>query len=645
MTQRAIVLAAGRGTRLVSGENIPKPLKPVASVPMLVRILRTLQSEGIREAVVVIGYRGEQIRRALLAEPSLWLQLRFVENTQFDKSNGVSVLAAKEHIDQECLLTMADHLYSPEVVRRLDAFDLPPGSCALAVDHDIERCFDVDDATKVKLSSAPQGRGRIERIDKQLEVYDALDTGVFRIGPSLVAELQRVYDTKGDCSLSDGIGALASRGVMYACGVGDARWIDVDTPEAAQRAEAMLRVFGEGLGDEPDGGARPDPEGIELFAPTWVRAATPYNEEHFALAERRDGVVRMMSNENPYRPSARVLEAIMQAAMDSNFYPSRGRELRSKLGEREGVDGDHVLLGAGSAELIDLAIRTFVAPGEEVLLNVPTFSMYEARTRTVGGIPVMVPLSADGDLDVAGGIGAITERTKLIFLCSPNNPTGNVIDESKVRRLLRLGLPTVIDEAYYELSNDGASLHHLVAEYPNALVLRTFSKAYGLAGLRVGYALGHPAHIRLLSRVKLPWNLSTLAIAAAIATLDDMAEQERRITALRSGRDFLEGELAKLPGLRVIPSEANFVLVDVARTALNDGDIVEQMLAQGFFIRSLGSHRAGGSVVRITVGDASQNRRCLRALRQVLGCELPAEHGTPTPIRAVDGGGSGLAVR
>jgi histidinol-phosphate aminotransferase len=611
---------------------------------MLVRILRNLQSEGIGEAVIVVGYRGEQIRRALMADASLWLQLHFVENTEYDKSNGVSVLAAADFLDQECLLTMADHLYSPEVVRRLQAFHLPPDSCVLAVDDDIERCFDLDDATKVKLATAPQGRGKIERISKQLEVYDALDTGVFRIGPALVQALLAVYRNKGDCSLSDGIGALARVGKMYACGVGEARWIDVDTPEAAQRAEAMLRVFGDGLGDEPNGGARPDPEAIELFAPTWVRAATPYNEGHFAVAERTGDVARMMSNESPYRPSGRVLEAIMQAAMDSNFYPNGAEQLRQKLGAREGVDGDHVLLGAGSAELIDLTIRTFVAPGEEVLLNVPTFSMYEARTRTVGGIPIMVPLPADGDLDVAAVIAAITERTKLIFLCSPNNPTGNQLDERKVRRILRLGLPTVIDEAYHELSHDGASLHHLVAEYPNALVFRTFSKAYGLAGLRIGYALGHPAHIRLLSRVKLPWNLSSLAIAAASATLDDMAEQARRIAALQAGREYLEGELAKLPGVRVIPSEANFVLVDVADTGLEAATILEEMLARGFFIRSLGAHRAGGNLVRITVGDPTQNRRCLRAFRQVVAPELPLEQVTPTPIHAVDSR-RGLMVR
>lgn len=633
MTQRVIVLAAGMGSRLsnpvdTAAADVPKPLRSVAGVPLVVRILRTLQGEGVREAVVVVGHRGDEVREALVGEPSLALELRFVHNPEYQKQNGVSLLCARRLVTDDCLLTMADHLYSPELVRRLKSFDIPLGACALAVDHDIERCFDLDDATKVV-----REQGRVVRIGKHLERYDAIDTGVFRIGPALIAELDRVYRERGDCSLSDGVGRLAEQGNMYACGIGDARWIDVDTPEAAQRAEAMLHVFGEALGDEPDGGARPDPEAIELFAPTWVRAAKPYNEDHFALAEKHLGVARMMSNESPYAPSPRVLQAIVAAAAEGNLYPSRAGELRERLARREGVAADHVLLGAGSAELIDLAIRTFVAPGEEVLISVPTFSMYEARTRTAGGIPVIVPMSDDGELDVPALIGAITERTKLVFLCTPNNPTGNRLDESSLRRILRLGLPTVIDEAYHELSDDGASFHYLTAEFPNALVLRTFSKAYGLAGMRVGYALGHPAHIRLLSRVKVPWNMSSLAIAAAIAVLDDVAEQGRRLRSLRRGREYLEVELAKLPGLRVMSSEANFVLVDAALTGLDAESIVDSMLACGFFIRALHSHhgatpsaghRAARSWVRITVGDAEQNQRCVAALREVLSSVMRA---------------------
>lgn len=607
------------GSRLVHGESYPKPLKPIAGVPLLVRVLRTLQDEGIREAVVVTGYMGAELRRALLAEPSLALELTFVQNEHYTKKNGVSLLAAREHVTEGTILTMADHLYSPEIVRRLQALDIPRDGAALAVDFDVERCFDPDDATKVRLE-----QGRIADIGKEIPSYNAMDTGVFLIGPSLLDELARIYDQTGDCSLSDGVHALAARGKFYGCDIGDARWIDVDTPAALQRAEAMLRVFGDALGDEPTAGGRIDPEAIELFAPSWVRAAQPYKEDHFEIAAQRGDVARLMSNESPYPPSRRVLDAILAAAMRGNIYPTGARELREKIGAREGMDEQYVLLGAGSAELIDLVIRTFVAPGEEVLLSVPTFSMYEARTRTAGGIPVLVPVLSDAEVDVPSLISAVTERTKVIFLCTPNNPTGNRIREAELRRVLRLGLPTVVDEAYHELGETPESLAYLIAEFPNAILLRTFSKAFGLAGMRLGYALAHPAVTKLLARVKLPWNISTLTLAAASAVLDDVAEQDDRLRRLRDGRAYLLREIGGIPGVYAMPSEGNFVLIDFGNRGVAAEPVAASMLNLGIFVRTLSVHHADRSMLRITVGTAEQNGRCVAVLRQVLAAQPSA---------------------
>jgi histidinol-phosphate aminotransferase len=609
---RAIVLAAGMGSRLVSGQAYPKPLKPVSNVALLVRILRTLQTEGIREAVIITGHLGAELKLALMSEPSLVLKLTFVENTHYELKNGVSVLAAREYVQDGALLTMADHLYSPEIVRRLRAMDLPDGACALGVDFDVERCFDIDDATKVTVE-----QGRIATIAKELPTYDAIDTGVFRIGPALIDELEKVYERTGDCSLSDGVRALAGRGMFYACDVGDARWIDVDTPEALARAEAMIRVFGDALGDEPALPARMDPEAIESFAPTWVRAAVPYKEDHFELAAQRD-VVRMMSNESPFTPSPRVIEAIVAAATRGNLYPTSGLPLRKKIGAREGFDEHHVMLGAGSAEIIDLVLRTFVAAGEEVLLSVPTFSMYEARTRVIGGIPVLVPMTPDAEFDVPNMIAAVTERTKVMFVCTPNNPTGNRIQEAQLRRLLRLGLPTVIDEAYYELGDEPQSLAYLISEFPNAILIRTFSKAFGLAGIRLGYAIAHPVATRLLGRVKLPWNVSSITLAAATAALDDLAELEDRLQNLREGRAYLTRELSRIPGAVVQPSEANFVLIDTARCGVSSDAVMKAMLDRGILVRVLTTHHAGRSMVRITVGNTEQNARCVQSMRDVL---------------------------
>ena len=612
---RAVILAAGMGSRLrEGGDELPKPLRPVLGVALCVRVLRSLEEAGIREAVIVTGHDGERLRRVLSAEPSIGLKLRFVHNARYEQKNGVSLLAARKYIDRECVLTMADHLYAPELVRRLLAYDLPHGACGLGVDYDIERCFDLDDATKVQVE-----RGHISEIGKELASYNAIDTGVFRIGPALIEELSRLDAERGDCSLSEGVDALARRGQFFGVDVGDARWIDVDTRAALERAEAMLRVFGDALGDEPGSGAPAamNAESLENFAPSWVRAATPYNESHFALAERKAGLVRMMSNESPFAPSPRVVNAIIEAALRGNLYPGGTEELAAKVAEREELESGSVLFGAGSTELIDVVIRTFVAPGEEVLLSVPTFSMYEARTRVHGGIPVLVPMTEDHEHDILALLRAVTERTKVIFLCTPNNPTGGAIPEHELCRVLGLGLPTVIDEAYVEFGA-GESFAHLIRRFPNAIVLRTFSKAYGLAGLRLGYALSHPVVTRLLSRVKVPWNIPALVIAAASAALDDHAEQALRLDALRSERDLLCRRLGAISGLRPLPSEGNFVLVDVSATELKAESWVSMLLAEGVLVRSLGVHHESRTAVRVTVGTAEQNARCIAAFERVV---------------------------
>lgn len=611
---RAIILAAGMGTRLVSEEPYPKPLKPVAGVPLLVRVLRSLQSEGIQEAVIVTGYKGDQIKRTLAAEPSLGLHLIFVDNHDYQLKNGVSVLKAAAYIDRDCILSMSDHLYSPELVRRLRAFNLPEGACVLGVDRDIERCFDLDDATKVKTSGP-----NIVDIDKELETYDCIDTGVFRIGPAFLGELQRVFNATGDCSLSDGVRAMAQRGSFLVCDVGDARWIDVDTPEALERAEAMLRVFGDSLGDAP--GASPvqmAPEAMEFFAPSWVRAVQPYNEDHFEAATSRPGVARMMSNESPYPPSDHVLQCVLQAASNAQMYPSGAKVLRERIAQREGMTHEHVMLGVGSTELIDLVIRTFVSPGEETLLSVPTFSMYEARTRAVGGVPVMVPMTETHDFDIPAILCAVTERTKVIFLCTPNNPTGTKLNEAAVRRVLGLGLPTVIDEAYYEFSSNRKSLAHLIAEFPNAIVLRTFSKAFGLAGFRLGYSLSHPVVTKLISRLRLPWNVNGITIAAAMAVLDEMEEFENHMEKIQKGRRFLAEQISAIPGMKVVSTEGNFVSIDTYDSVVDPEEFVDALFAEGVLIRLLSVHHADKSYVRVTVSDDETNERCVRAMRKVV---------------------------
>ncbi|MDP3278170.1 MAG: histidinol-phosphate transaminase [Deltaproteobacteria bacterium] len=649
--ERAIILAAGRGSRLVASKGHPKPLEPVAGVPLLVRILRSLQSEGVREAVVVIGYEGAQIRAALEADASLLLRLHFVDNPAWEKSNGVSLLAARAWVDRPCLLSMADHLFAPELVRSLVAADVPRGSCALAVDYDIPRCFDLDDATKVQVE-----RGRIASIGKEIEHYNAIDTGVFLIGPELTDCLAREYSRRGDASLSDGVRALALAGKFQAIDAGDARWIDVDTPEAHARAEAMVRVFGADLGDAPSGSSTIDGESMELFSPSWVRGAPPYREEHFALADAsrgarkdqtvvppRDGaqhgrpngaqaIARLMSNESPFAPSPRVIEAVVNAMTRGHLYPDAtlAESLRARLAARAGLSAASCVLGAGSSELIDLIVRTFVAPGEEAVISVPTFSMYESRTRVCGGLPVLVPTTDELSIDVDAVLAAITERSKIVFLCTPNNPTGSSISETALRRVLRLGLPTVIDEAYIGFAADPheaeVGFSAIVREFPNAIVLRTFSKDHGLAGLRVGYALANEHVARLLQRTKLPWNVSVVALAAAHAVLDDQDEVLRRRRISRENRTELADAFRSMPALGVIEGDGNFVLLELSEAGISADSLVRAMLTEGVLIRSLTSHHLKRDFVRVSVGSAEDNRRCIAAMVRVLAGVTPRQH-------------------
>jgi len=240
--KRAVILAAGFGSRLRDTDNCPKPLRPVAHVPLLVRVLRCLAASGIEQAAVVLGFQADQIRDALERQQGLGLELHYLLNEQYAKSNGVSVLAAREFIGSGCVLSMADHLYSPRVVDAVLSPEFPEGSCVLGVDYDIPRCFDLDDATKVRVESQ-----RIVEISKSLTQYNALDAGVFRIGPSLIEALDSVYRVKNDCSLSDGVQALSKRGEFFASDICGAPWIDVDTPEAARHAAHLVQVLGDSL--------------------------------------------------------------------------------------------------------------------------------------------------------------------------------------------------------------------------------------------------------------------------------------------------------------------------------------------------------------------------------------------------------------
>ncbi|MEM9194236.1 MAG: NTP transferase domain-containing protein [Myxococcota bacterium] len=233
MTPRAIILAAGMGERLVKGQRYPKPMEPVLGVPLIVRVIRTLHAAGVQEIGIVIGHLGDVLREGLARE-DLPCKLTFFDNDEYRKPNGTSLLKAREFVVGPTILTMSDHLYGPELPRAVGSAPLNTGESALGIDRNIAACFDLPDATKVKLDGE-----RIVRIHKELEDYDALDTGVFLITEALVAALDEAEGPDG-CSLSDGVQALARKGRMRAIDVGSVRWIDVDHHAAHAEAERLL---------------------------------------------------------------------------------------------------------------------------------------------------------------------------------------------------------------------------------------------------------------------------------------------------------------------------------------------------------------------------------------------------------------------
>jgi choline kinase len=242
--KRAIILAAGKGERLVSGLSFPKPLKRVGGVPLIVHAIRNLERAGVDEVVVIVGYMGDVLRRAL-SRYRFRLELRFVDNGEYEKPNGTSLLKAKAFVEGPTFVLMSDHLWAPDLILPIDAYALSEDEAVLGIDFDIPRCVDIPDATKVQLEGE-----RIVKISKELPHYDALDTGVFKITPALIEALERADGPNG-CSLSQGVQALARRGAMKAVSVGSAMWIDVDTPLAHAFAEQALARYGEALAPVP----------------------------------------------------------------------------------------------------------------------------------------------------------------------------------------------------------------------------------------------------------------------------------------------------------------------------------------------------------------------------------------------------------
>lgn len=359
---------------------------------------------------------------------------------------------------------------------------------------------------------------------------------------------------------------------------------------------------------------------INELLPPWVARIRPYPPgKPIEEVERELGhtAVKLASNENPLGPSPKAMEAVRDSLDRSHFYPDgSGYYLRRKLAEFHQLDMSQVILGAGSTDLIELVARTFLTSGDQGITSQSAFYIYRLAIEEMGAELLQTPLRENA-FDLAAIAHAVTHRTKVIYIANPNNPTGRMVTADDMDRFLDALPPrvlVVIDEAYYEYVREPDYSHSLdyVRSGRNVLVLRTFSKVYGLAGLRIGYGLGNPELIQALNRVRSPFNANSLAQAAGIAALDDREHVARSVELNAREMKFVTEELT-LAGVRYTPSVANFLLVDTGRDCEED---FIRLMHEGVIVRPMKLYGFPTSL-RVTVGKHEDNEKFLEGLARI----------------------------
>jgi histidinol-phosphate aminotransferase len=326
-------------------------------------------------------------------------------------------------------------------------------------------------------------------------------------------------------------------------------------------------------------------------------------------------IVKLASNENPLGPAPAAKVAMQNEIDQVHIYPDGGGfKLRSALAEKHGLGLENVVLGNGSNEIIELLCHCFLNPKAELIAAEHAFVVYKLMATLFGAKYVEV---ADPDFihDVDGMADAITADTRLVFIANPNNPTGTLVGQEALDRFMdRLPehVVAVFDEAYYEFLDDAPDTLKYIAEGRNVCVLRTFSKAYGLAGLRIGYGLASPEVAAILQKARQPFNANAMAQAAALAAMADTEHVAKTLETNNTGLRFYEKAFAER-GLQFVPSVANFILVKVG-----DGDdLFQKMLGKGVIIRAMRGYKLP-EWVRISIGTQSENERCIEVLDEVL---------------------------
>ena len=344
----------------------------------------------------------------------------------------------------------------------------------------------------------------------------------------------------------------------------------------------------------------------------------PIEEVARELGLPAESIIKLASNENPLGPSPAALAAMQKVLTNLHLYPDGNAfYLKLKLADKLGVEPKNLILGNGSNEIIEFVGHALMQPGADVVVSQYCFAVYPIVTHLFGANLVSVPAKDYGH-DLPAMLEAITPATRVIFVANPNNPTGTWVSADALRRFIA-GVPeqtlVVVDEAYIEYvsESDFPDASRWLGEFPNLIVTRTFSKVYGLAGLRVGYALSHPSVADMLNRVRQPFNVNAIALAAALAALDDSEHLKRSVETNRAGMAQLRAGFDAL-GVRHLPSAGNFVMIDCGRPA---PPVYEAMLRRGVIVRPVGNYGLPNHL-RITIGTREQNERMLAALKQAL---------------------------
>ncbi len=360
---------------------------------------------------------------------------------------------------------------------------------------------------------------------------------------------------------------------------------------------------------------------IEKIVRDNIKKINPYvsgrTREEVAKEYGVKQIVKLASNENPFGCSDRVIKAIKKIR-EIHLYPdTRFTELKEALSDYTGFSEDNIIVGNGSDEIISLVSRTFIEHGDRVAIPVPNFLMYELESRVAGAFVVFIP-SDEMYID-EGGVIQESKKAKIVFISSPNNPIGYVIRESFLKELLDSESLIVVDEAYYEFY--GKTFAKFVNSYENLVITRTLSKAFGLAGLRVGYGIGAKETIEYMNKARIPFSISRISAICAVEALKDINFVKKTVEHTKRWREWMRKEIMKIDGVKVSNSQANFLLLDIRDTSLSSREVELELLKRGVIVRECSAFRGlGDGFIRVSIGREQENIRFIDSLKDVLGC-------------------------